>query len=68
MNKLRCPALDSLGRKMIEAFRRVEEVSVMGPNSEEIGFAAKKLAAVKREISEHRLVCFLCTHTLKRAS
>lgn len=60
MHELRCPHMDVLGNRLIEAYRGLGDREIVGGSTVACSKAEADMAAVKRAIANHRQECFLC--------
>lgn len=60
MHELRCPNMDWLGNRLIEAYRKVSDTEIFGGSADDYSKAEKEMAAVRHEMAHHRQECFLC--------
>lgn len=60
MYELRCPKMDLLGNRLIEAHRRLGDTEMFLGSAEDYSNAKKELAAVQHAMAHHREDCFLC--------
>ena len=60
MHELRCPHMDLLGNRLIEAYRSLSDTETFGGSVDDCSKAEKEMAAVQHEIANHRHECFLC--------
>lgn len=60
MHELRCPHIDLLGNRLIEAYRHLSDMETFGGSAADCCRAEAEMAAVRYEIANHRQECFLC--------
>jgi hypothetical protein len=60
MDNLRCPNLDLLGFRLIEAYRRLGDVELDAVSSSDQTEAQLAMSSIEQEIRSHRENCFLC--------
>ena len=60
MDNLRCPSLDLLGSRLIEAYRHLGDLEIdVVPPADRMK-AEHDLSSIEQEIRDHRGNCFLC--------
>jgi hypothetical protein len=60
MNDLRCPHVDVLGNRLIEAYRKLSDAEIFVDSISTQAQAEMEMVAIKQEIVRHRQECFLC--------
>jgi len=60
MYELRCPHMDLLGNRLIEAYRRLSDTEIFADAAANYSKAEMEMASVQHEIANHRSECFLC--------
>jgi len=60
MDNLRCPNLDLLGFRLIEAYRRRGDVDLDTVSTSDRIEAQLEMSFIEQEIRSHRESCFLC--------
>lgn len=60
MYELRCPNMDLLGNRLIEAYRRLSDTEMFGGSTDDYRKAEKEMVRIQHEIASHRQDCFLC--------
>lgn len=60
MQELRCPNMDLLANRLIEAYRKLSDTEMFGGSADDYSRAEKDMAGVQHEIANHRQDCFLC--------
>ena len=60
MHELRCPHMDLLGSRLIEAYRRLTDTEMFSSSADDCSKAEAEMAAVQYAIANHRQECFLC--------
>lgn len=60
MHDLRCPKMDILGNRLIEAYRRVSDTEIFVDSASNFVKAQLEMVSVQEEIAIHRQECFLC--------
>jgi len=60
MHDLRCPHMDLLGNRLIEAYRRISDAEIFADSGVNCEKAEREIASVRQEMANHRHECFLC--------
>jgi hypothetical protein len=66
MHELRCPNMDLLRNRLIEAYRRLGDTDTFDGSADEYNKVQREMAAVQHTIANHRQDCFLCQTLLGR--